>query len=272
MFDKDRTKSRVIQFPRSEFRRPINYSLLVHECFHIKERLLSDVQDKLDEVEDIPKNVQEEICVDLVSLNYVGPAYGYSMMRIPDKIGRHESLLHPNHQTRVQYIQQFLEYIEKKEVNDSSEVVQRTLGDEPDYHSVFSKSQSVVNQEAEERLNNEQEHISIDNFEEVQQYIEEIFKQHSIPTYVSERGNLKQYLGMPAGSPQKLSENLDNFLLANSGNEIALPIKPILLFNLLLSVENLEQKRLESVVLSSFKKWYVTRKTREAKGQDIKNY
>jgi hypothetical protein len=97
----------------------------------------------------------------------------------------------------------------------------------------------------------------------MQEHLRGIFSGQDIATYEKERDKLRDYLGMPKAETQLLSDKLNKFLLDNEGEEIALPIKPILLLNLLLLVNNYEDKDMDEVTLFSFKKWYVTDKTRK---------
>jgi hypothetical protein len=70
---------------------------------------------------------------------------------------------------------------------------------------------------------------------------------------------------MPSADVTVVDEKINRFLLNNQDrNLIALPIKPALLFNLLVIAGEHNPKQFQKVVLESLKKWYVTRRTREA--------
>lgn len=262
----ENTDAQVISFPRSELRRPLSYSLLVHECLHTKQDLIDKVGDKLQSLdENIDQNKLEEVCVDLLALNYMGPVYGLMIARIPNKIGEHESSEHPTRQTRMKYVQQYLEYIEKSDTTSPEDGIptQQTLSPKENF-PFYKKLEENAKEEIEKRRNQGSEGFELQNFDEIQEHIQIIFEEEGIPSYETEKKEIRQYLGMPEASIQTVSKKLDKFLLDNpNGREIALPIKPILLFNLLLAVTDYGQKPMQEVVLSSFKKWYVTRRTRQ---------
>jgi hypothetical protein len=118
--------SRIIEFPRIELRRPLSYPILVHECFHTKTELVQEVErEVLKHNLDISADEIEEVCVDLLSLNYMGPVYGQMLMQIPDKIGKHEPSEHLSPATRLKYILQYIDTITEESSSIDNDV-QRT--------------------------------------------------------------------------------------------------------------------------------------------------
>lgn len=260
----DETELRVISLPRTELRRPLSYSLIVHECFHTREELVESVSEKIDELNtNFDDDELDEVAIDILSLNYMGPVYGKRMVEIPDKIGKHEPSKHPDSETRLGYTLQYIDWLDK-ESGSHETIVQQRLGADDDYHQFFTRLQEHVRSELNSRQNDIKKPFDSDDFRELQEYIVGLFDGENIPTYATERYNMSGYLGMPEATPSTVLNKLNKyFLKSDSQSAIALPVKPILMLNLLLLVEDYEKKDFEGVILSSFKKWFVTRRTRE---------
>jgi len=237
--------------------------------------LISSLKEELNELEsEVPNEEAEEVIVDLLSLNYMGPIYGQVIAKIPDKIGRHESTEHPIVETRIGYIIDYIRNIDDIEANgdlnqiESDQIEgdnrQQTLDTATNHHPIYNEIQQGVEEELSNVREAGEEDYTIDNFAKLNGAIVERMDEEGIPTYKQEREKTKHYLGMPRAKVTTVKTKLEKFLLDSPpGREIALPMKQIS-FYLLLAVEDIEKKSLQEVTLESFKKWYVTRKTRDS--------
>lgn len=269
IWSEEETNLKIIRLPRTELHRPLSYSLMIHECFHVKDDLISSVENKIGDLDvDIDENRKEEVCVDLLSLNYMGPVYGRRVAEIPDKIGQHEATVHPKPETRLQYTLQYIEWLMDRQsggVSDRGSSIQQELGDTQDYHPVFISLQNDMKSKLTEREVASVKLFSKNEFNELQECITGLLDEEGIPTYAGERYQLREYLGMPKAEPSLVTDKLEKFLFdAEKNQETALPVKPILLLNLILQVDDYEAKDLETVILLSFKKWFVADRTRDA--------
>lgn len=254
--DIEDSQLRLIEFQRSELSDPENYPLLIHELFHVTD-IWEEAVDELERIPtDIPENESEEVAVDLLSINYLGPVYGITASRMPNKIGDHQDWEHPSKDTRIKYLLDYIDYLNSETGGDSNIIDRR------------------IRQEAREELSNDLDRGNIDyeisEFERVQQSLEETFERRDIPSYIKERPDLESYLGMPDAGDDQLQEMVNRLFLESEKNkEVALPVKPLLLLNLLCLIEESETSSLKQVYLSSFRKWYVRRKTRDETERDI---
>lgn len=264
VWDEDDIDPKIINIPRSELRRPLSYSLIAHECFHIKDDLIEDIVTKFADADTaIQEEFREEVAIDLLSLNYMGPVYAERLVQIPNKIGEHKSDTYPDFDKRLGYCIRYIDWLHEEKGKTISDLpAQRKLTD--DEQTIYNKlEENVYNKLADNRTDDP--HVfTRSEFRNIQEYIRELFSEHQIPTYDEERDNLREYLGMPKADVNTLNRKLDDFLLKSAPNsEIALPIKPNLFLNLLLLVNGYNNKDINRVTLLSFKKWYVTSRTRE---------
>lgn len=259
--DLNNYRCHIIGFPLSEMRNPMNFSLIVHECIHatghprerepsLGQKLYEEYATSLKEAFD--DDIIEEVSLDILSLNYLGPIYALRVATLPQRLGYQDSDYHATLGTRIWYGIQYLEYIKQDDEWWESN------------HNIFEEIRRESLDELKGRLSSlsTDEQGRLDKFQQIQSGVERLFQDYDIPMCTEEISNLKKYLGMPEAGHYRISNKLDRYMLDPDRNKkIALPIKPNVLLNLLIDYDWTEVPELREPVLLSFKKWYVTRKT-----------
>lgn len=252
----------VIGFPISEMRNPLNFSLIVHECLHTasstdhrNEMLWEHLSEEYVPLlaEEFDEGTLEEVALDVISHNYLGPVYAHRLSQLPQRLGYVSSSSHAGLPARLWYGIKYLEYIE-----GNSEWWEKR-------HPRFEEIRQQVLDELKGQYANlpsSQKKAYISDFQSVQEGVNDFFEDENIPSYMDEVVNLSDYLGMPSATDRKVSEKLDKFLLSEDRNKnLALPLKPSILLNLLILYNWKEVDDLRKPTLLSFKKWFVTKKT-----------
>lgn len=252
----------VIGFPISEMRNPMNFSLIAHECLHaasstnhgnqlLWEHFCEEYAPSL--IEEFDEDTLEEVALDILCHNYLGPIYGLRISQLPERLGYRSSSSHLGLAARLWYGMKYLEYIE---------------GD-PEWwdrrHPKFEEIRQRALDELKGRYTNlpdSQKKRYISKLDSVQEGVNNFFDDENIPSYKNEVVNLSDYLGMPSASKTTVSDKLDRFLLdEDRSKNLALPLKPSILLNLLILYDWSKVTDLREPILLSFKKWYVTKKT-----------
>lgn len=246
----------ILEFQRSELIEPESYPLLIHELFHVSD-IWQELSDTLErKTPEIPENEREEVSVDLLSVNYLGPAYAVTTARMPDKVGDHRDWVHPSKDTRIKYLLCYLEYLESRPDSPSNILDKKTI--------------NSATEELEKRLNEAEVDYTLEEYNEVQKVAEEILEENGTPSYLQQRSNMRGYLGMPDADNEQLLRMVNRlFLNTEENQEVALPVKPLLLLNLIPLMEDTETSELAEVFFTSFRKWFVRRKTSEDTGRRI---
>lgn len=120
----DHSKLRWIQIPGEDTGDPLSWALLSHETLHHSElpRKLRQLL-PAEFIARIPENKLDEVLVDLLALNYLGPAYAGILLTQPTKIGDHIGQEHPSLETRRAYCREILAWTEDKLSGSGSEEV-----------------------------------------------------------------------------------------------------------------------------------------------------
>lgn len=252
----------VIGFPISEMRNPMNFCLIAHECLHTAKSPNSENTElwkyfqneyASDDITCIDQDHREETILDLISLNYLGPIYALRVTQLPERLGYRTSHRHMSLDARIDYSIKYLEYIEGESEWWSSR------------HPLFEEIRQNVLEKLKNRRyehEDEQDKELLSEFDTLQDSIESYLNDENIPTYLRQVQKLKEYLGMRSAGDTKVHDKINRFVLDEERNKnIALPVKPILLLNLLVLYDWQQVTELRDPTLLSFKKWYVTKKT-----------
>lgn len=260
----DAENLQIINMPRTEIQRPLSYSLIAHECFHNKDVLIEQVKDKFHSMDaDINEEYMNEMAIDLLSLNYMGPVYAERLIRIPKKIGEHRSNPYPDLDTRLGYSLQYIKWLLEQRDSSPPDLPMQKKIIEDEKKPLFLQLEGEIHSELQNSVSGSSA-FQPEEFAALQDHIHRLFLSNDIPTYEEERAEIRKYLGMSNADVHTLSEKMERFLLDSPENrEVALPIKPTLLLNLLILVNGYTDKDIRETVLLSFKKWYVTKKTRD---------
>jgi len=247
----------AIGFPISEMRNPTNYTVIAHECLHaasspadkdielwkyIHKNYTQSLSSDLDEEE------VEEVVLDIISLNYLGPVYALRILRLPERIGYGSSDEHMELSARLWYS---IEYL--KQINHDNSV-------NPEFERLENKVLEAL-ETSYSSMGEIQEEPPI-QFEKVQEGITQFFEDEDISVYIDELSRIPNYLGMTSAETDEISNSLNSLLLdEGKDKKVAVPLKPSILLNLLVLYDSSEVEALRRTVLQSFKKWYVTKQT-----------
>lgn len=273
---------RIIEYQRTELKNPESFPLLIHELFHVfidenQEEVKSVVSEIESQLSPGESNYAVEILVDFLSINYAGPVYAHTMSKMPEKVGSHTDLVHPNTDQREHYLFEYLDYIEERNARLPIEDM-----------DIISQAKSSIGEQGNSDI--------IDDFVAIQSDVEELMDEFSIPTYHTVYDNIKSELGMPDASKNQVKNTLHElFIYSEPGLEeknnssqieiddsqtdsdsnseppkpnVAAPIRPVFLLNLLLE-DDRESSKLYEPYLAAFKRWYVRKRTSEARDRDI---
>lgn len=259
IWDEDVENVRVISLPRAELQNPLSYSILVHECFHLKSQMVSKVMEYISDTDsNISMSCSKEAAIDLLSLNYLGPVYADRLIEIPNKIGEHKDAEYPDYNKRLGYSIQYLDWVIKNNKQDvlgtSKQKKLNSINDDK-----YDKLEQFVKSKLEENQTVEVEPFDTSEFEELQHNIGSLLS--NVPTYSEERNNIAEYMGMPHAGKETISTNLDKLFIQRE-KKAPIPMKPILTLNFYILMKNFGNGYRCEPALNSFKKWYVADKTR----------
>lgn len=259
-------KLRVIRLPRNELQNPLSYALIVHELLHHTD-ILDTVKTKLEEHTDsVPEDVRTEVCIDTVCMVYLGPAYVPALVRLHDKVKSDRDSTHPDFDERSNYLYKHLNILDEE------------VGERPIYGEMIKEAKEEI------RYKRSDEEYVPDYGEFVEKVRDEL-KKTEIPLFIQKYDDLFCLHGLNTDSQvgihhgdansesgksgtvqrrDKQRSNLRTLLGVNGSAEsdageskaVAVAIKPLLLFNLLLLLDDQRSNDVETMVMSSFRKWY----------------
>lgn len=248
--------ARIIEYPGSEIEDPLGFALIVHECFHLQNVARTLVEELSRTMTGIPEDKREEIIVDILSVNYIGPVFAQMISKMPEKIGKHEGYEHPSLRIRLSYLKDYLTHIEKKAQSPPIELSKGTNG-------LFNAINSHVREEIENNRVMKSDLPSEDReilknvrelFPELQRRIEQFFNENEVPSYITQMSGMETYLGFEKGRVDNLVPRIQEWFDRN----ISLAIKPCLMLNLALLFDGSRSVgSLLDLSLISFKKWLV---------------
>lgn len=243
----------LIQLPRNEMDNPFTYCLIPHEIFHnmsVTEELKNDFDYTTSSISDSEK---EELVVDALSLNYMGPSYAISLIDLYDRIKEEDVESYPPIETRRGYLIHYLKYLKldsdlPQVYNDVIHIVKQEIaekrGDEtPDYIIPDEDSESKFRQFNDDVVSKMNEN-DIPVFVQRCNQIREEFQVNSI-----ESGKLRRKIDILMNQSETLSNSKET-------KPVSIAIHPVILFNILLLIEDWRENDLVTPALSSFRKWY----------------
>lgn len=235
----------MIQLPRNELESPFTYCLIPHEIFHnmsIKEELVENFNYVN---RDISESEKEELCVDSLTLNYMGPAYALSLIKLYEKVEEESISDYPPIETRISYFLEHLQYMK----------------DYVDYFPYKDVIDTVISIIAERRGERTSDYV-ISDVREFDSHVVSKMKDNDIPVFNNQYHQLRNSLQVSELEPGRLKKIINPLLdISEDTNEIqpvAIPVHPVLLFNLIVLLSDLQaDKKLQTGVLSSLRKWHV---------------
>lgn len=258
---------RIIRLPRNELQNPLSYALLVHELLHHSD-VLDTLEPKLGgHAKSVPEEMRTEVCIDIISTVYLGPAYIPALIGLSDKVKQSDGRAHPSVNTRASYLYEHLELLEEQ------------VGDRPLYSNMIEKARDEI------QFKRSDGEFEVPDYGEFVELVREELGERDIPYFVEKYDDLFQLHGLNSDSQtgihhgdtvtgtgdsrlvQRRRQQQDNVrtLLGIDGDDgsggdspdpVAVAIKPLLLFNLLLLLDEQRDDQVETVVMSSFRKWY----------------
>lgn len=240
----------LLQLPRNEMDSPFTYCLIPHEIFHnmkITEELKEDFNYVNKEISDSEK---EELVVDALTLNYMGPSYAISLIDLYDRIKEEDVESYPPIETRRGYLLEYLNYLQSnfetskihEDIIDTvkSEIAQKRGDETPNY--IISDFE-LFNKDVVSKMNKQ----GIPVFSQRLNELREGFQMNSI-----ESGRLRKKIDI-------LIDHHDSFGRSDGALPVSMAIQPVILFNVLLLAEDRHEDNLVTCVLSSLRKWYARR-------------
>lgn len=102
---------RIIHVPESSIWEPHSWVIIAHEFWHLIDQPHQHVNEVIPLLaEKIPVLQQEEVAIDLIEINHLGPAYGFMMLGLAKLAGTHGSDAHPTAKTRWIYLRSLLQW------------------------------------------------------------------------------------------------------------------------------------------------------------------
>ncbi len=252
---------RVVEIPRSEIANPFAWALLIHEYCHQLRHIEDDLA-KMQGVfgEGVPRSKREELLIDLISVNYLGPVYAIMIARLPDKIGKHGDLEHPSPISRIRYltavIDWYIDQVEKmsEDPESSTELLSVILD------RVKEMLEEAVGEPEEMSADDERlsEHV-ISNIDDIQKtLLKEVFDRRGIPVWHRETQKVVEKSSLRGISSQELPEKLRELV---TKGDVLPTLKPSILLNVALLIGQDEGSPLEmkAAMLFATKKWAVVR-------------
>jgi hypothetical protein len=232
------------------------WTLLVHECLHVAvlvDKVLRDFPAGFKNA--VAARKRQEVVIDLLAAEYMGPVYCLMIARMPEKIGRHEGLEHPSAAARNRYLGAAIKWCDDHVTADTkrNQATTRIINDVT--RRVLKELTGMLGAEPLSAEDAAIVDFVESNINSIQAAIAEAFIANKTPIWYEEIERSISASSLKGKSSQELSEKLDR--LVRKGGVLP-TIRPSALYNIvLLMSESEEGGALKDPMLTAFRKWAV---------------